>query len=75
MMQKTDRRPLKFKPTRRTFLQSGTYAATAQAAASWFGQETTGAGVVTFAIVDMHEHLGQSIAYARMNQIVPPWSR
>ncbi len=44
------------------------------AAASWFGQETTGAGVVTFAIVDMHEHLGQSIAYARMNQIVPPWS-
>ncbi len=24
---------------------------------------------------DMHEHLGQSIAYARMNQIVPPWSR
>lgn len=24
---------------------------------------------------DMHEHLGQLIAYARMNQIVPPWSR
>lgn len=24
---------------------------------------------------DMHEHLGQSIAYARMNQIVPPWSQ
>jgi len=24
---------------------------------------------------DMHEHLGQSIAYARMNRIVPPWSR
>jgi hypothetical protein len=23
---------------------------------------------------DMHEHLGQLIAYARMNQIVPPWS-
>lgn len=22
-----------------------------------------------------HEHLGQSIAYARMNHIVPPWSR
>jgi hypothetical protein len=21
------------------------------------------------------EHLGQSIAYARMNGIVPPWSR
>jgi len=24
---------------------------------------------------DMHEHLGQSIAYARTNEIVPPWSR
>ena len=24
---------------------------------------------------DMHEHLGQLIAYARTNQIVPPWSR
>ncbi len=44
------------------------------AEASWFGTATTGAGVVTHAIVDMHEHLGQSIAYARTNQIVPPWS-
>ena len=42
--------------------------------AEWFGQATTGAGVVTHAIIDMHEHLGQSIAYARTNQIVPPWS-
>ncbi len=24
---------------------------------------------------DMHEHLGQAIAYARMNHVVPPWSR
>lgn len=23
----------------------------------------------------MHEHLGQTVAYARMNEIVPPWSR
>jgi hypothetical protein len=44
------------------------------AEASWFGTPTNGAGVVTHAIVDMHEHLGQSIAYARTNQIVPPWS-
>ena len=49
-------------------------AADRGADASWFGQETTGAGVVTKALVDMHEHLGQSIAYARTNQIVPPWS-
>jgi hypothetical protein len=44
------------------------------AEASWFGTATNGVGVVMHAIVDMHEHLGQSIAYARMNQIVPPWS-
>ena len=24
---------------------------------------------------DLHEHLGQMIAYARMNKIVPPWSK
>ena len=24
---------------------------------------------------DLHEHLGQLIAYARMNHIVPPWSK
>ena len=24
---------------------------------------------------DLHEHLGQMIAYARQNQIVPPWSK
>ena len=24
---------------------------------------------------DMHEHLGQLIAYARTNHIVPPWSK
>ena len=26
-------------------------------------------------VTHMHEHLGQSIAYARANEIVPPWSR
>jgi hypothetical protein len=26
------------------------------------------------AIVHLHEHLGQSIAYARANKVVPPWS-
>ncbi len=30
---------------------------------------------ITMALTDMHEHLGQLIAYARMNRIVPPWSR
>jgi len=26
-------------------------------------------------MADQHEHLGQLIAYARMNKIVPPWSK
>jgi len=26
-------------------------------------------------IAHMNEHLGQSIAYARMNEVVPSWSR
>ena len=50
-------------------------AADLVADASWFGQATNGTGIVGHSVMDMHEHLGQSIAYARMNQIVPPWSR
>ena len=26
------------------------------------------------ALNHLHEHLGQSVAYARMNGVVPPWS-
>ena len=40
-----------------------------------FGQERTTPELVLFVAGDMHEHLGQLIAYARTNQIVPPWSR
>jgi hypothetical protein len=25
-------------------------------------------------VTHMHEHLGQMIAYARMNGVTPPWS-
>ena len=46
-----------------------------RADAQWFDEATNGVGIVGHSVVDMHEHLGQSIAYARMNQIVPPWSR
>ena len=42
--------------------------------AKFFGQETTVMGVIMNAALHMHEHLGQSIAYARMNQVVPPWT-
>lgn len=39
-----------------------------------FGNQTTYRGVFLTAISHLHEHLGQSIAYARMNKIAPPWS-
>ena len=29
---------------------------------------------IAMALGDMHEHLGQLIAYARTNHVVPPWS-
>jgi hypothetical protein len=40
-----------------------------------FGQERTTPQIVLLVSGDMHEHLGQLIAYARMNHIVPPWSK
>lgn len=42
---------------------------------SFFGLQTDLGTALTLMQTDMHEHLGQSIAYARMNEIVPPWSR
>ena len=39
-----------------------------------FGQESTVQGGLFLIVGDMHEHLGQAIAYARMNEVVPPWS-
>lgn len=40
----------------------------------FFGQERTISEAIYILLADMHEHLGQAIAYARMNQVVPPWS-
>jgi uncharacterized damage-inducible protein DinB len=40
-----------------------------------FGQEYSVAGFFNLDIADQHEHLGQLIAYARVNGIVPPWSK
>lgn len=36
--------------------------------------KSTKIGVYTLLLAHNHEHLGQSIAYARMNGIVPPWT-
>lgn len=45
------------------------------ASANFFGLTTELGTALDLLANDMHEHLGQAIAYARMNQIVPPWSR
>ena len=39
-----------------------------------FGQDANKRQLLTLLVTHMHEHLGQSIAYARMNGVVPPWS-
>lgn len=41
----------------------------------WFeGKKNTYRGVMVFILRHAAEHLGQSIAYARINGIVPPWT-
>lgn len=42
--------------------------------ASFFGQDMTVRSVLLGVLSHLHEHLGQSIAYARMNNVVPPWT-
>ncbi len=39
-----------------------------------FGRPATKRQVLTLLVAHMHEHLGQSIAYARANGVTPPWS-
>ena len=38
------------------------------------GPRANAGDVVYILVADAHEHLGQSIAYARVNGIVPPWT-
>jgi uncharacterized damage-inducible protein DinB len=42
---------------------------------SIYGKVVTVDGMYLRIIVHANEHMGQSIAYARMNGIVPPWSK
>jgi len=58
----------------RTAMQNAT-AGSLSREIDFFGTKTTMRGVL--AEIDTHiaEHLGQAIAYARVNSIVPPWSR
>ena len=38
------------------------------------GPQANAGDVVYILVADAHEHLGQSIAYARQNGVVPPWT-
>ncbi len=40
-----------------------------------YGRATPQWSVLLQLVAHMNEHLGQSIAYARMNGVTPPWSR
>jgi uncharacterized damage-inducible protein DinB len=40
-----------------------------------FGRETTAEAVFLRILLHANEHMGQSIAYARMNGVAPPWSQ
>jgi uncharacterized damage-inducible protein DinB len=40
-----------------------------------FGRPMSQQQLWILAMSHLHEHLGQGIAYARINGVVPPWSR
>ena len=40
-----------------------------------FGSDMTKQDALMLILEDQHEHLGQSIAYARTNGVAPPWSK
>jgi hypothetical protein len=42
---------------------------------TYFGRPTLPRIIALYTLADLHEHLGQLVSYARMNQVVPPWSR
>jgi len=41
----------------------------------FFGRKYTARGAWLTTVTHLHEHLGQLIAYARANNVTPPWSK
>ena len=41
----------------------------------YYGRPTLPRIATTYTLIDLHEHLGQLVSYARVNRIVPPWSK
>ena len=56
-------------------VMDGMSAEDAAAATRLYGRDVAGWAVLLQLVAHMNEHLGQSIAYARMNGVAPPWSR
>jgi uncharacterized damage-inducible protein DinB len=54
---------------------SGMSAAQLDEGTKLYGRNVARWAVLLQLVAHMNEHLGQSIAYARANEIVPPWSR
>ena len=44
-------------------------------AMKFFGMDFTRRKAMIGTVTHLHEHLGQGIAYARSNNVVPPWSK
>ena len=40
----------------------------------FFGNKMTARSFLMLCLSHIHEHLGQSVAYARMVGVVPPWT-
>jgi hypothetical protein len=53
----------------------GLSRATINSPIRYYGQRTLPRVAATYTLIDLHEHLGQLVAYARTNAIVPPWSK
>jgi uncharacterized damage-inducible protein DinB len=53
---------------------SGMNDADLEKSLDWFGGKNTQRGILLFIVRHASEHLGQSIAYARLAGITPPWT-
>jgi hypothetical protein len=53
----------------------GLSRATINTPIKYYGESTLPRVAATYTLNDLHEHLGQVVAYARANSIVPPWSK
>jgi uncharacterized damage-inducible protein DinB len=56
-------------------VSKGYQGADRQKKVQFFGQQASADGVFLRILAHTNEHMGQSIAYARMNGVVPPWSQ